>query len=814
MLCPDASRFLPFSTLPFPSHQYAEIVVDMNRARRHGSRLTYPAVTRFAKHARALAQRHAHANEASKLLWPLLERMFGAREEREATEGAHAAFGAPSRDPAAVAAVTARGRAHLEDSFRLAAERRGTGSEAGAGALGVARAFVQALFASRPAVRRACASSPRERASGASAWAVAYLTLRMGGVGAAARIVREVCAADLDAAADVVTCVNRLERMLGAGRADTPAAGAAAAAAAADSRSEAAACARLSVAADTHAVARGDPFRSLLLALLSGRTAPKRARALVCESVQDFMWLQLAHVAAPAPRDGAEAEGVPGTPASSGGSGGAQSAGKRAPASIGQLAARVLRYGAGHFDPRGDRPADYAQVLLLCLEPERAASHLAAHGRLPDAVHMALALQHSGALLTATALAEHGLLEGAVPVAGSPFLGEIRMSRGGSARPRAALNVTEMLRAQSLYLTRSRPQLAAHYARHVPDPGRRAALLAEVLLISGAYDQMLGPAAAQRVGGGPSTGPESEERGELARLVLPDSHVARVVALAAEGAVAQGDTLAAVKLRVRAGQWTEALQLLATELSRVASGGGGERRRVWLDVARDVRALSVEQAMGARFGETSAHGGSVAHLLSVVDGMLALADLADNVHAADGSAASVAALDSAVQRAEAVVPLRAPEQAQAAHVQARHAVRGMQGSRPHPFAPTHLPPLSLSLRQVAAFSALPPPLRELANESLPLYVGALQRLLEARVREVSGASRAVGVASPAPRPRGPLTRCPPLPVVDAGVTVDAESLVRQAELAVALSGAPEVHGIAEHTRTTLIQMYEAMRRLA
>lgn len=644
----------------------------MNRSRRHGTRLTYPAVTRFAKHARTMAPQHPHANEASKLLWPLLERMFGAREEGEACEGAHAAFGTPSRDPAVVAAVTARGRAHLEDSFRHAAERRGTGSEAGAGALGVARAYVQELFASRPALRRACASSPGERASGASAWAVAYLALRMGGVGAAARIVREVCAADLDAAADVATCLARLERLLGAGRTDTPAA--AAMAATADSRAEATACARLSQAADTHAVIRGDPFRSILLALLSGRTAPKRARALVCESVQDFMWLQLAHVAAPAPRDGAEVDGGAETPGG-GGRGGAQPSGKRAPATVDQLAARVLRYGARHFDPRGDRPADYAQVLLLCLEPERAVSHLAAHGRLPDAVHVAVALQHAGSLLTATALAEHGMLERAVPVTGSPFLGEIRLSRGGTACPRAALNVTEMLRAQSLHLARSRPQLAAHYARHVSDAGRRVALLAEVLLASGAYDQLLGPTAATRVGSGPSVGVERAEGGELSRLVLAEDQVGRVVALAAEGAAQQGDTLAAVKLRVRAGQWAEALQLLASELSRVASGGGGERRRVWLDVARSVRALCVEQAMGARFGESPAHGGSVAHLLGVVDGILALADLADKVHAADGSRDSVAALDSAAQRAEAVVPLRAPEQVKATHAQARHAVR-------------------------------------------------------------------------------------------------------------------------------------------
>ncbi|KAM0790861.1 hypothetical protein ACM66B_004702 [Microbotryomycetes sp. NB124-2] len=120
-----------------------------------------------------------------------------------------------------------------------------------------------------------------------------------------------------------------------------------------------------------------DPYKHALFKLIGRVEISRRNVPGVTQTTEDWLWFQLMLV-----RD---TEG-PGEAAH-------EKYGLR------DLAKVLVKFGEGHFDPKGTRPVLYFQVLLLCGQFERAVAFLYLHSQYQtDAVHFAIAMAYYGLL--------------------------------------------------------------------------------------------------------------------------------------------------------------------------------------------------------------------------------------------------------------------------------------------------------------------------------------------------------------------------------------------------------------------------------
>ncbi|KAK4050856.1 nuclear pore complex subunit [Microbotryomycetes sp. JL201] len=120
-----------------------------------------------------------------------------------------------------------------------------------------------------------------------------------------------------------------------------------------------------------------DPYKHALFKLIGRVEINRRNVPGVTQTTEDWLWFQLSLVR--------ETNG-PGEAAH-------ERYGLR------DLAKVLVKFGEGHFDPRGTRPVLYFQVLLLCGQFERAIAFLYLHAQYQtDAVHFAIALAYYGLL--------------------------------------------------------------------------------------------------------------------------------------------------------------------------------------------------------------------------------------------------------------------------------------------------------------------------------------------------------------------------------------------------------------------------------
>ncbi|SCZ89311.1 BZ3500_MvSof-1268-A1-R1_Chr1-1g01098 [Microbotryum saponariae] len=124
-----------------------------------------------------------------------------------------------------------------------------------------------------------------------------------------------------------------------------------------------------------------DPYKHALYKLIGRVEINRRNVPGVTQTTEDWLWFQLSLV-----RE-AEAGGVVGTEAPH------ERYGLR------DLAKVLVKFGEAHFDPKGNRPMLYFQVLLLSGQFERAIAFLHQHSQFHvDAVHFAIALEYYGLL--------------------------------------------------------------------------------------------------------------------------------------------------------------------------------------------------------------------------------------------------------------------------------------------------------------------------------------------------------------------------------------------------------------------------------
>ena len=97
-----------------------------------------------------------------------------------------------------------------------------------------------------------------------------------------------------------------------------------------------------------HSAQEGDPFKYALYKIIGRVELNRKSLPSVAPTMEDWLWLQLCLVR--------ESSLVPGA------------AGADAPHeryTLADLAAMVVKFGEKHFDPNGERPLTYFQVLLL-----------------------------------------------------------------------------------------------------------------------------------------------------------------------------------------------------------------------------------------------------------------------------------------------------------------------------------------------------------------------------------------------------------------------------------------------------------------
>lgn len=113
-----------------------------------------------------------------------------------------------------------------------------------------------------------------------------------------------------------------------------------------------------------------DPYQYALYRIVGGFDTSKRFPPALVTTTESWLWLQLNLV-----REGDDAY------------------------TLNELANKIEKYGAAHFDPSGQRPLHYFQILLLVGRFERAIAHLYANSAMHvDAVHFAICLVYYGLL--------------------------------------------------------------------------------------------------------------------------------------------------------------------------------------------------------------------------------------------------------------------------------------------------------------------------------------------------------------------------------------------------------------------------------
>ncbi|KAM0753758.1 NIC-domain-containing protein [Meredithblackwellia eburnea MCA 4105] len=120
-----------------------------------------------------------------------------------------------------------------------------------------------------------------------------------------------------------------------------------------------------------------DPYKHALYKLIGRVDLTRRNVPGVTGTTEDWLWFQLSLVR--------ETVGVADAPQDKYG--------------LNDLGALLVKFGEGHFDPKGNRPLLYFQVLLLSGQFERAVAFLHQHSHFQaDAVHFAIALAYYGLL--------------------------------------------------------------------------------------------------------------------------------------------------------------------------------------------------------------------------------------------------------------------------------------------------------------------------------------------------------------------------------------------------------------------------------
>ncbi|GAA6011273.1 hypothetical protein JCM11491_006780 [Sporobolomyces phaffii] len=120
-----------------------------------------------------------------------------------------------------------------------------------------------------------------------------------------------------------------------------------------------------------------DPYKQALYKLIGRVELNRRNVAGVTQTTEDWLWFQLSLI-----REEEDAD-----------EGGFEKYGLR------ELATVLRKFGEGHFDPKGNRPLLYFQVLLISGQFELAIAFLQQHSQYQaDAVHFAIALEYYGLL--------------------------------------------------------------------------------------------------------------------------------------------------------------------------------------------------------------------------------------------------------------------------------------------------------------------------------------------------------------------------------------------------------------------------------
>ncbi|WFC93471.1 nuclear pore complex subunit [Malassezia brasiliensis] len=174
-----------------------------------------------------------------------------------------------------------------------------------------------------------------------------------------------------------------------------------------------------------------DPYHYALYRLMGRFDVAKKFPAALVGSTENWLWLQLC-LTCEAPGDGD-----------------AQDPTLRA-LTLRDLAGKLEKYGAAHFDPKGTRPLHYFQLLLLVGEFERAVAFLYAQPAYQvDAVHLAIALSYYG-LLRVPAAADASQFELLSVVRGVAYVDLAKMVQRytrafASSAPREALAYISVL---------------------------------------------------------------------------------------------------------------------------------------------------------------------------------------------------------------------------------------------------------------------------------------------------------------------------------------------------------------------------------
>ncbi|KAL4399838.1 nuclear pore complex subunit [Malassezia pachydermatis] len=155
-----------------------------------------------------------------------------------------------------------------------------------------------------------------------------------------------------------------------------------------------------------------DPYRYALYRLLGRFDISKKFPAALVQSTENWLWLQLSLVSE---KDEARATAT------------------QAPTlqsyTLQDLGAKLEKYGEAHFDPKGQRPLHYFQLLLLVGRFEKAVAFLQSRAAYEvDAVHFAIALAYYG-LLRVPAAKDASQFDCGVVVQGVAYVDMARMIR-------------------------------------------------------------------------------------------------------------------------------------------------------------------------------------------------------------------------------------------------------------------------------------------------------------------------------------------------------------------------------------------------
>lgn len=314
----------------------------------------------------------------------------------------------------------------------------------------------------------------------------------------------------------------------------------------------------------------GCPYAAVVLELAAaGSDDGESARRVVLRTVEDYLWHRLWRACL---TDGSPSE----------------------------AADAVARFGARHFDPTGDRPFQYAAVLLHAGAPQAALSHIAAAGLARDALHLALAYDSYGLLRSdhhrpspppkknkssedapfelGTFLKLYArIVAVADPALGIEYLGWL-ISRD-NLRPKLSS-------AETGAMDELRRSLASfdEYGLLASQGGEDASSSLLASLVSLIIDTRA-PAALVGSMDGATQARDSSNASLDTHLATDLVH--KVLAAAARCAKARGDAALALRLLELAGDHFALLDLLVDQLARLVAKTDDRDRQTWLTLARD-----------------------------------------------------------------------------------------------------------------------------------------------------------------------------------------------------------------------------------